>query len=64
MAEATFNTAHQQALVRQEVKTAVEAYRQMLDTFVNKPMRRALSAAEPVRPQQLQDAPAKLVNSQ
>jgi hypothetical protein len=64
MAEATFNTAHQREHVRQQVKTAVEAYRQMLDTFVNTPMRRALSEAEPVRPQQLQDAPAKPVNSQ
>jgi hypothetical protein len=64
MAKATFNTAHHQEHVRQEVKTAVEAYRQMLDTFVNNPMRRAAAEAEPVRPQQRQDAPAKPVDSQ
>ena len=64
MAEATFNTVHQQEQVRKQVKTAVEAYRQILDTFVNSPMRRAASEAEHGRPRQPQGAPAQPDNSQ
>jgi hypothetical protein len=63
MAETTFNTAHQQAHVREQVKAAVDAYRAMLDTFVN-PTRRTASEAGHVRPRQLEGTPAKPVNSQ
>jgi hypothetical protein len=52
MAEITFNTAHQEQRVREQIKTAVAAYREMLDTFVSDRMRRAAAEAEQVRPQQ------------
>jgi hypothetical protein len=39
MAEITFNTAHQEERVREQIKTAVAAYREMLDTFVSDRMR-------------------------
>jgi hypothetical protein len=64
MAEATFDTVHQQEQVRKQVKTAVEAYRQMLETFVNSPMRRAASEAEHGRQRPLQSAPVQPDNSQ
>jgi hypothetical protein len=53
MAEITFNTADQDELVREEVKAAVAAYREMLDTFVGNRTRPAAAGAEPLRPRQL-----------
>ena len=50
MAEITFNTAHQEERVREQIKTAVAAYREMLDTFVSDRMRQVAAEAEQVRP--------------
>jgi ABC-type enterochelin transport system substrate-binding protein len=50
MAEITFNTAHQEERVREQIKTAVAAYREMLDTFVGDRIRRVAAEAEQVRP--------------
>jgi ABC-type enterochelin transport system substrate-binding protein len=52
MAEITFNTAHQEERVREQIKTAVAAYREMLDTFVSDGMRQVAAEAEQVRPRQ------------
>jgi hypothetical protein len=52
MAEITFNTAHPEERVREQVKTAVAAYREMLDTFVGDRMRRVAAETEQVRPRQ------------
>jgi hypothetical protein len=53
MAEITFNSADQDELVRKQVKAAVAAYREMLDTFVGNRTRPAAGEAEPLRPRQL-----------
>jgi hypothetical protein len=52
MAEITFNAAHQEERVREQIKTAVAAYREMLDTFVSDRMRQVAAEAEQVRPWQ------------
>ena len=52
MAAITFNTAHQAEHLRQRLKTALAAFREMLDTFVSNRMRRAAAEAEHVRPRQ------------
>jgi predicted Zn-dependent peptidase len=52
MAEITFNTAHQEERVREQIKTAVAAYREMLDTFVGDRMRRVAAGAEQAPPRQ------------
>jgi cytochrome c-type biogenesis protein CcmH/NrfG len=49
---AEIDTAHQKERVREQVKTAVTAYRAMLDAFVNNPARRTASEAEQARPRQ------------
>ena len=50
MAEIT--TAHQEERIREQVKTAVAAYREMLDAFVSDRMRQAAAEADQVRPRQ------------
>ena len=49
---AAIATADQEERVREQIKTAVAAYREMLDTFVSDRMRRAAAEAEQVRPRQ------------
>ncbi len=51
---AEIDTALQQEHVREQVKTAVTAYRAMLDTYVNNPAQRTGSQAEQKRPQEPQ----------
>ena len=51
MAEVTFNTADREAQVREQVKTAVAAYRDMLDIFVGGRARSATAEAGEVGPQ-------------
>ena len=53
MAEITFNAADRDELVRKQVKAAVAAYREMLDTFVSNRTRPAAGEVEPLRPRQL-----------
>jgi hypothetical protein len=45
-------TADQEERVREQIRTAVAAYREMLDTFVSDRMRRAAAEAEQVPPRQ------------
>jgi hypothetical protein len=52
MAAITFNTTHQKEQVREQLKTALAAFREMLDTFVSNRMRQALAEAERVRSRQ------------
>jgi len=52
MAAITFNATHQKAYVREQLKTALAAFREMLDIFVSNQMRRAAAEAEQVHPRQ------------
>ena len=49
MAAITFNTAHQKAQVREQIKIVLGALREMLDAFVSNRMRQAAAEAEQVR---------------
>ena len=53
MAEVTFNTADRDEQVREQVKAAVAAYREMLDTFVGNRTPSAAAEAGEVCPQQI-----------
>jgi len=50
MAATTFSAVHQVGQVREQLKTALAAFRTMLDAFVSNRMRRAAAEAEHVRP--------------
>jgi hypothetical protein len=52
MAAIAFNTAHQKEQVREQLKTARAAFREMLDAFVSNRMRRSAAEAGQVRPRQ------------
>jgi hypothetical protein len=52
MAAITFNTADQEEQVRQQIKAALAAYREMLDTFVGNQTRPAAEDAGQARPRQ------------
>jgi hypothetical protein len=52
MAEITVNTADPEERVREQVKAAVAAYHDMLDTFVSGRVRAAAAEAGEVCPQQ------------
>jgi len=54
MAAITFNTAHRQEQVREQLKGVLAACREMLDAFVSNRMRRAAAEAGQVRPRQRQ----------
>ena len=49
MAAITFNTTHRKEQVREQLKTALTALREMLDAFVSNRMRQAAAEAEQVR---------------
>jgi hypothetical protein len=49
---AAITTADQEERVREQIRTAVAAYREMLDTFVSDRMQRVAAEAEQVRPRQ------------
>jgi hypothetical protein len=53
MAEITFNTADPEQRVREQVKAAVAAYHDMLDTFVGSRARKAAAEASEVCPRQI-----------
>ena len=53
MAEITVNTADPEERVREQVKAAVAAYHDMLDTFVSGRVRAAAAEAGEVRPRQI-----------
>ena len=50
MAEIIFNTPHRDEQVREQVKAAVAAYREMLDAFVNNRTAEAKNAPASGRP--------------
>jgi hypothetical protein len=52
MATITFNTADRNEQVREQIKTALAAYRAMLDTYVGSQTRQAAEEAEHARPRQ------------
>jgi hypothetical protein len=52
MAAITFNATHQKEHVREQLKTVLAAFREMLDTLVSNQMRRAAAEAEQVYPRQ------------
>ena len=64
MAAITFNAAHQKVHIREQLKTVLAAFREMLDVFVSSRMRRAVAAAEDVRPRQLQGKQSQSKNAQ
>ena len=51
MAAITFNALHQKAHVREQIKAALDALREMLDVFVSNRMLQAAAEAEYARPQ-------------
>jgi hypothetical protein len=53
MAEITVNTADPEQRVREQVKAAVAAYHDMLDTFVGSRARTAAAEASEVCPRQI-----------
>jgi hypothetical protein len=50
MPTTTFSAVHQVGQVREQLKTALTAFRTMLDAFVSNRMRRAAAEAQHVRP--------------
>jgi len=52
MAAITFNAAHQTERVREQLKTVLIAFREMLDAYVSNRMRRAVAEAAHVRVRQ------------
>jgi hypothetical protein len=50
MAAITFNTAHQKAHIREQLKTVLTVLREMLDAFISYRMQRAAAEAEYIRP--------------
>jgi hypothetical protein len=53
IAAIAFDAVHQAAHVREQPKTVLAAFREMLDAFVSDRMRRAVAEAELARPRQL-----------
>jgi hypothetical protein len=64
MAAITFNTAHQKALIREQLKTVLTVLREMLDAFVSYRMRRAAAEAEHVRPWRSRSTQSQSINAQ
>jgi hypothetical protein len=59
MATITFDTADQNEQVRKQIKAALAAYREMLDTFVRNQMRQAAEEAEHACPRPSAASPSK-----
>ena len=64
MAAITFNAAHQKEHVREQLKTALAAFREMFDIFVSNQMRRAAAEAEQVRPRHPRGTQSQSINAQ
>ena len=61
---ATFYTAHRKEHVREQLDTVLNAFREILDTFVSNRMRRAAAEAEHVRPRRPPGKPMRSTNAQ
>jgi hypothetical protein len=64
MAAITFNAAHQKVHIREQLKTVLAAFREMLDVFVSSRMRRAVAEAEHIRPRRPQGTQSPSINAQ
>jgi predicted RNA-binding Zn ribbon-like protein len=64
MAAITVNAAHQKEQAQEQLKAALTAYREMLDTFVNNRVSPAAAEPEHVRSQQFRGAPSPSTNAQ
>jgi hypothetical protein len=64
MAAITFNTVHQKAHIREQLKTVLTVLREMLDAFVSCRMRPAAAEAEHVRPRQLRGTQSQSIHAQ
>jgi vancomycin permeability regulator SanA len=64
MAAITFNAAHQKVHIREQLKTVLAAFREMLDVFVSNRMRRAVAEAEHIRPRRPQGTQSQSINAQ
>lgn len=64
MAAIAFNATHQKEHVREQLKTALAAFHEMLDIFVSNRMRRAAAEAEQVHPRQRLVTQAQSTNVQ
>jgi len=64
MAAITFNAAHQKVHIREQLKTVLAAFREMLDVFVSNRMRRAAAEAEHVRPRHPRGTQSQSKNAQ
>ncbi len=64
MAATTINVTHQKERVREQLKTGLAAFREMLDVVVSNQMRRAAAAAEHVDPRQPPVTQSQSTNAQ
>ena len=64
MAATPFNAAHQKEHARKQLKTALAAYREMLDAFVSNRMRQTVAAAEHALPHQVPGTTSPAKNPQ
>jgi hypothetical protein len=64
MAAITFNAAHQKVHIREQLKTVLAAFREMLDAFASNWMRQAAAEAEHARPRQIGDRSSQPINAQ
>jgi hypothetical protein len=63
MAAITFNTAHQEVHIREQLKSVLAAFREMLDAFVCNQMRRAAAEAEYARARRIPDTQSQSINA-
>ena len=63
MAAITFNATHQKEHVREQLRSALAACRDMLDAFVSNRIRQAVAETERVRPRHALRAPSPWKNA-
>ena len=64
MAAITFNAAHQKVHIGEQLKTALAAFREILDAFVSNRMRRVAAEAEHVRSRHPRGTRSQSTNAQ
>jgi hypothetical protein len=64
MAAIALNTVNQATHVREQLKTVLAAFREMLDTFVSNRMRQAAAEAEHARSRRPLGTPSPLISAQ
>jgi len=63
MAATTFTTSFRKEHVREQLDTVLNAFREILDTFVSNRMRRAAAEAEHVDPRRPPGKPRQSINT-